>query len=203
METLGVFPLNLVLLPGERVPLHIFEERYKELIGECVDSVRPFVLVFADDDGEVHSVGTEANVIEVLNRYPDGRMDIIVEGGTRLTLEGLNSGQRSFLTAEVSPLVEEEDEASESEIAYCIEALTNLAGLAGQDIDLSDVEWNSFSIAGHVAFPPEVKQDLLETTSERERIEKLRALLDEAAKTVERKNAIASVASRNGHVPAS
>ena len=65
MTEIGLFPLPLVLLPTERVPLHIFEERYRELIGECLDSGDEFGLVYADDDG-VRDVGTRARVAEVL-----------------------------------------------------------------------------------------------------------------------------------------
>ena len=57
MTELGLFPLGIVLLPGEQLPLHIFEERYKELIGECLDGDGEFGLVYADDDG-IRDVGT-------------------------------------------------------------------------------------------------------------------------------------------------
>src|SRR5919202_476576 len=75
---LGLFPLGVVLLPTERIPLHIFEPRYLELIGECVDEQREFGLVFGDTDG-VREVGTRAVVTEVVERLPDGRLNILVE----------------------------------------------------------------------------------------------------------------------------
>ena len=59
MDELGLFPLNLVLLPGEQAPLHIFEPRYRELIGECLEDGKEFGLVLADDDG-MRDVGTRA-----------------------------------------------------------------------------------------------------------------------------------------------
>ena len=59
MTEIGLFPLGIVLLPTELVPLHIFEERYQELIGECLDEDREFGIVLADDDG-LHEVGTRA-----------------------------------------------------------------------------------------------------------------------------------------------
>ena len=71
MTELGLFPLPLVLLPSEHVPLHIFEERYKELIGECLDDDSEFGLVFADETG-IREIGTRAAVLEVLTRFEDG-----------------------------------------------------------------------------------------------------------------------------------
>ena len=72
-----MFPLGLVLLPTERLPLHIFEERYKELIGECIEHESEFGLVYADDDG-IRDVGTRARVTEVLTRFEDGRMNVLI-----------------------------------------------------------------------------------------------------------------------------
>ena len=82
MDEIGLFPLNVVLLPGERVPLHIFEERYKDLIGACIENSEEFGLLLAEET-ELRTIGTSASVIDVLNRYDDGRMDIIVEGRDR------------------------------------------------------------------------------------------------------------------------
>ena len=77
---IGLFPLGLVLLPTEQVPLHIFEPRYRELIGECLEEEEPFGLVYADDDG-LRRIGTLATVVEVTDRFEDGRLNIVVEGG--------------------------------------------------------------------------------------------------------------------------
>src|SRR6476619_38938 len=79
---IGLFPLGLVLLPTERVPLHIFEDRYRELIGECIELEREFGLLYADDAG-LREVGCRAGVLDVLERFDDGRMNIVVEGRER------------------------------------------------------------------------------------------------------------------------
>ena len=90
MEEIGLFPLGLVLLPTEQVPLHIFEPRYRELITECLDEGEPFGLVFADDDG-LRRVGTLASVVEVTDRFDDGRLNVVVEGGERFRLVEANT----------------------------------------------------------------------------------------------------------------
>ena len=109
MSELGLFPLPLVLLPEEQLPLHIFEERYKELVEECLEQDAEFGLVYADSDG-IRDVGTRARIAEVLTRFEDGRLNILVEGGERFHVDELTDG-RSFHTAQVSPL----DDADDSE----------------------------------------------------------------------------------------
>ena len=90
MDEIGLFPLGLVLLPTEQVPLHIFEPRYRELIAECLDAGEPFGLVFADDDG-LRRIGTLASVVEVTDRFDDGRLNVVVEGGERFRIVAVTS----------------------------------------------------------------------------------------------------------------
>ena len=76
---IGIFALPTVLVPGERMPLHVFEERYKQLISECLDLDRDFLLLYADEGG-TRELGCAAHVEQVLERFEDGRMNIMVEG---------------------------------------------------------------------------------------------------------------------------
>src|SRR5919204_2621505 len=108
MSEIGLFPLALVLLPTEKVPLHIFEPRYKELIGECLAESREFGLVLTDENG-LREIGTRAAVVEVARVYDDGRLDIVIEGGERFRVVRLTSG-RSFQTAEIESIDDEESE---------------------------------------------------------------------------------------------
>src|SRR2546423_13718914 len=78
-ERLPLFPLGLVLLPTEAVPLHIFEDRYKRMIGECLDEESEFGIVWLSDDG-LREVGCTARITQVLARFDDGRMNILVAG---------------------------------------------------------------------------------------------------------------------------
>src|SRR5262245_47736056 len=79
MDELGLFPLPVVLFPTERIPLHIFEPRYLELIEDCLANGREFGFVFAADES-LQQVGTRAVVAEIMERLEDGRMNIVVEG---------------------------------------------------------------------------------------------------------------------------
>src|ERR671923_42182 len=79
IERFPLFPLDLVLLPQELVPLHIFEERYKLMIGECLDEEREFGILWLSDDG-LKEVGCSARITRVLERFDDGRLNILIEG---------------------------------------------------------------------------------------------------------------------------
>ena len=85
LSKIPLFPLGLVLLPKMNLPLHIFEERYKLMISECLADSRPFGILYFDGDS-IHSSGCTARITEVVERYDDGRMDI-------LTLHILNPRQ--------------------------------------------------------------------------------------------------------------
>src|SRR5207237_8888386 len=122
---LGLFPLGIVLLPTERVPLHIFEQRYKELIGGCLEDGHEFGLVYADESGLRH-FGTRARVTDVLEEFDDGRMNVIVEGGERFRLLELTSG-RSFHTGRVEGVDDEQEDHAPREATVALGAFRALA----------------------------------------------------------------------------
>jgi Lon protease-like protein len=198
MDEIGLFPLGIVLLPTEVVPLHIFEERYKELIGECVELGREFGLVYADEEG-VRETGTRARVAEVLDRFDDGRLNVLVEGGERFHVERVTRG-RAFLTAEVEP-VEDEWTAFDADLAArAIEAFRALAAVAGAETELPEVDSLrlSFEVAARVEIAPEAKQQLLELRSENARLDRLRELLDVAREAILAAKRLGEHAQRNG-----
>jgi ATP-dependent Lon protease len=201
MEEIGLFPLGVVLLPTERIPLHIFEPRYRELIGECLETGREFGLVLADDDG-VREVGTRAAVAEVLERFDDGRLNIVVEGRDRFRVVELTKG-RSFHTAAVEPVVDDGDRPAPDDVERAVGLVRRLGEIAGADVEdlsvTSDVP--SFELAGRVAFDPALKQQLLELTSEPARLDRLATLLEDAARALEIQQESAAIAATNGRLP--
>jgi Lon protease-like protein len=200
VSELGLFPLNLVLLPGEQAPLHIFEPRYRELIGECLEDDEEFGLVLADDDG-IREIGTRAGVIEVLERFDDGQLNVVVEGRERFRLVELTEG-RAFQTAEVMDIDDVGDNPTEAELEQCLAAYDRVVKAAEaelEDIDF-DAESIAFQIAARVDFGTEVKQGLLELQSERERVLRLAPMLNQAADAVRRDREIRERASGNGRV---
>ncbi len=199
MEEIGLFPLGLVLLPSEQVPLHIFEPRYRELIGECLDAGEPFGLVFADDDG-LRRVGTLASVVEVTDRFDDGRLNVVVEGGDRFRLMELTRG-RSFHTGTIQALGDRVDPPDDEQLQRALAVFARLVDLTGADVETPDVavDQPSFALASRFELAPELKLELLEETSERVRLARLCEILETAAAAVERQRAIAELAQTNGH----
>ena len=200
MTEIGLFPLELVLLPTERVPLHIFEPRYKELIGECLRSGREFGLVLQDDRGR-REIGTRAAIVEVLQIFDDGRMNIVVEGHDRFRLRCLTSGQ-VFLTGDVEPVDDDEDEADEVDTEQALALFRRLVEAAGGDVDEPDETSGplSFQIAARIDFGIEPKQELLELRSEPARLRQLCPLLEAAIEAVQREREIRERAGTNGKV---
>jgi Lon protease-like protein len=200
MEELGLFPLGIVLLPTEVLPLHIFEERYKELIGECIEADEEFGLVYADEDG-LRDLGTRARVSEVLTRFDDGRLNVVVEGGARFRLTELTDG-RSFSTGLVTPIEDVDDPAARPAIDEALGLFERLRELASSDVEAPDANTPqlSYVLAGRVELPAEAKLGLLGETSERVRMAQVQDLLAEALLTAQRVKRASERAATNGRV---
>ena len=142
MARIGLFPLELVLVPTERVPLHVFEPRYKELIGECIERGEEFGIVLAKESGDIHHVGTRATVSEVLQVLPDGRMHVVVEGGDRFRLLEVDH-ERSYDTAtveEVADVPEPPDFDDLERVFSTFKRLQETVGAPGEPPDPSELE---------------------------------------------------------------
>ncbi|MFL5906045.1 MAG: LON peptidase substrate-binding domain-containing protein [Solirubrobacterales bacterium] len=198
---LPIFELPLVLLPGEQVPLHIFEERYKRMIGNSLDQGEPFGIVLRDDDG-ARSVGCTARVDDVLERFDDGRMNVVVSGEAPFkVLDRFESPE--YPTGEVELIPDQDvppiDEASATAAR---EAFAELAERAtGERPDSEELDSASaYAIAARIELPPDTKQRLLEMRDEDERMELLANALKAVEKALERAEEAAERASGNGKV---
>jgi ATP-dependent Lon protease len=201
MPELGLFPLPIVLLPTERIPLHIFEPRFRELIEECLETGTDFGLVLTDGEGAVHEIGTRASVAQVLERLDDGRLNIVVEGGERFRLLELTSG-RSFTTGIVEEVEDEDEPAAASDVVRAVEVFTALASEAESDVDIPDADSPllDFELAARVDFAPDAKQELLASTSPGGRMTRLIELLEIALQAVKIEKALRERAGKNGKV---
>src|ERR1700758_4277754 len=112
-----LFPLDVVLFPGASLPLHIFEERYKEMISLCLAEQSAFGVVRAQQDG-LAVVGCTARIMRVLHEYEDGRLDILCRGDTRFEIASLEE-TRSFLEAEVDFFDDDGTMASRQQREVC------------------------------------------------------------------------------------
>ncbi len=202
MDEIGLFPLPLVLMPGEQAPLHIFEPRYRELVAECLEREEPFGLVLSDEDG-TREIGTRALVIEVLERFEDGRLNIVIEGAERFRVVDLTEG-REFLTARVDGVDDEDEQPTAEERERTLEAYDRVVAAAEAELDEFDRAGRdlAFQIAARIDLGTEVKQQLLEMRSERGRVVELAGLLDRAAEAVARVRESRTRGSGNGRVEA-
>jgi Lon protease-like protein len=197
---IGLFPLELVLLPSERVPLHIFEDRYKDLISECLEGGSEFGLILETGD-RLAEIGTLTGVIEVIHTFDDGRMNVLVEGRGRFRLSYETDG-RSYRTAEIHPLEDDDEPPTDAEIDEVLASFRRLARIAEAD-DLQEPAEGaalSFQLASKVDFGHELKQELLELRSERQRLVRLAELLEKAVAGLTREREVRERASGNGKV---
>ena len=201
MPELGLFPLPIVLVPTERIPLHIFEPRYRELIGECLDTDGEFGLVFATGDGAVHEIGTRARVAVVVETLDDGAMNIVVEGGERFRLLELTHG-RSFQTGLVEEVLDDDDPVDDADAARALKVFRDLAIAAESDVDIPDADSPDlvWDLAARVDFGLEPKQEILASTSPPERMRRLVELLQTSLDAVRLEQALRERAGQNGKV---
>jgi ATP-dependent Lon protease len=197
---LPLFPLQVVVFPRTPLPLHIFEERYKEMVGGAMKENSEFGVVLAKDGGIVNA-GCTVTVEKLLQMYPDGRMDIITRGQRRFEILSLNE-EKDYLQAEVNYFDDEDSIEPSPELRG--EALSNyetLMGLPGADPrpepDLKDRQL-SFQLAHHL---PDLDflAGLLRHRSENERLKQLNLYLASyipRQRTVERMKELAPT---NGH----
>jgi ATP-dependent Lon protease len=201
MSRLGLFPLPLVLVPTERVPLHIFEPRYRELIGACLERGEEFGVLLEKPDGVAHDVGTRAAVAEVLRVLPDGRMHIAVEGGERFRLLEQHH-DHSFPVGTVEAVADDDDPPEADDLERVLDLFVRLQQTVGstREPPRADSPALDFEIAARVDFGTAEKQELIEITSPRRRFERLVELLDHALEALTLEHAVQQSAAGNGKV---
>jgi Lon protease-like protein len=200
LPLLPLFPLDVVLLPGTPLPLHIFEPRYKEMIGECLAYKLPFGVVRALEQG-LAQIGCTAEIVSVTKEYPDGRLDLVALGRKRFEVLELNQ-ERSFLRAEVSLVPDEPGSVNREESARAVQLHAQILALAGaeQDISGADPAALSLFLAGSLPLDLDFKQKLLATLSEGKRITELAAHLENILPGLRRAARARVKAGGNGHI---
>jgi len=198
-ESFPIFPLPLVLLPTELAPLHIFEERYKRMINRCLEDDEEFGIVWLADSG-LAEVGCTARITELIDRMEDGRMNILVRGGRPFRL--LRRVDDLAYPAGDIELLEDEEGASETHAeaartsyAEVVEKATDqrpgAEDLAGMD---------AYGMAATIELEPAMKQKLLASRSENERLGMVEDLFEKAVERLERAEHVAEIARSNGKV---
>lgn len=196
---LPLFPLRVVVFPRTTLPLHIFEERYKEMVGEAIESASEFGIVLAKEDGIVNA-GCTVVVEKVLKNYGDGRMDILTRGVRRFEILGLNE-DKSYLRGEVEFFDDDEPGPGPAELQE--KALVQYRGLVetgelreGEPV-LSDPQL-SFQLAQAVQ-DLDFLSLLLRNRSEPQRLKQLADYLARLAPKLREASRMRKLAPLNGH----
>ena len=208
-KRIPLFPLGLVLLPGMPLQLHIFEERYKLMMSECLSGDQPFGIVQFDGKA-IHSVGCMARITEVLHRYEDGRMDIMTRGGQRFFVKELFE-EKPYTEARIV-FFDDEDVVAAADAADAMDAVRAMlkeleeSGFLSDPIEaaaLSDPKALSFAIAALEGFTHEERQRFVEMTSSMERLKKSVEALARIVERVQLTQQIEKIIGGNGHPPKS
>jgi Lon protease-like protein len=195
-----LFPLGIVALPGEVIPLHIFEERYKTMIDECLEREREFGIVWLSDDG-LREVGCACSIDRVLERTDDGRINLLARG-TRPFRVLERQGHLPY-PAGVIEFVEDREDSHDPELAKAAhEAYAELVRRA-TDRDPSPEEladMSAYAMAATVDFGLDAKQGLLDMRSENARLRLVTRLFRAAIKRLELVDQVQERAQSNGKV---
>jgi len=180
-----LFPLGIVALPHEVVPLHIFEERYKTMIGECLDRGSEFGIVWMAEDG-LKPIGCACEITEVLDRMQDGRLNILTRG-TRPFRVVERQDDLPYPAAHAEFLLDEEEEPDVELAAAACEAYAELVRQAtDRDPDEDDLRgMDAYAMAATVDFGLDAKQGLLDLRSDNARLRLVLRLFRAAAKRLD------------------
>ena len=204
---LPLFPLKVVLFPRTDLPLHIFEERYKEMIGDCLAGGSEFGIVLVLEEG-LASTGCTATVTQVIRKFDDGRMDILVRGGRRFDLVRLDQ-ERSYLRGEAEYFEddEEDDTPGSDERLKALQLFNQISeqlskqseGGPAVPPDLQDPEL-SFQIASRLPVDLPFRQTLLQLRSEGERLGRVVSYLQKLTIRIARAAKAQAKAGANGRL---
>jgi len=170
-----IFPLNLVVFPFSKIPLHIFEERYKRLINRCIEKKEGFGLVL-NVNGKIYDIGCYVEVSKVLQKYSGGEMDIIVTGKERFLIKETSKHPFGYSLAEVEEYNDLNPETSKTLLNQLESSFSSI--LVKAQYKLEDSFWQlyykarvkSFKIAEKSGLTLEQQQKLLTIKKEDERI---------------------------------
>jgi ATP-dependent Lon protease len=200
-ERIPLFPLNVVLFPGAELPLHIFEPRYREMVKTCVEEKSEFGILLSLPKG-VARVGCTAEILDVVKRYGDGRMDIRIVGRAPFRVVELFQ-QNPLLEGQVDYLEDRETAPNPSIQRQLVELFEACHTLIFDDypknLQGSPPEELSYLVAGTLPMELLWKQQILELRSETDRQERLVAYLREWAPHLQKREAMRQRAGGNGH----
>ncbi len=203
-----LFPLGVVLFPTSKVPLHIFEERYKKLCEESLKNHTTFGINYVEEE-KLHSIGCTAQIADVIQRYPDGKLDVITEGVRRYEIVKFEQGAENDISYARIRWIEDIPEERDNSLAdEAIELFNELCEIAYKGtIDALDASmWQgtdklpSFAIAQKSGLEADQRQALLSITSENERLSILKNFLAQLLPRVKEIETINDLIRNDGYI---
>jgi len=201
MSLTPLFPLQLVFFPGDKLPLHIFEPRYREMIKECLDSASAFGIV-SFIENKVSKVGTFADIEKVEMTYDNGNYDVVCRGGDRFMCHSYNS-TRTFLQGSVTKFHDELEQTQHTldlrnQVLSLFNKMAELAILKPDKSSLAQPE-NSFGFGHLIGFDLAQKQNLLEIKTERDRLQFIKEQIERLIPKLEAFQDTRDLVKSNGH----
>ena len=170
MDKIPLFPLNIVALPRERIPLHIFEPRYKRMIKDRIKTGAPFGIVLRAEKG-VKSIGCSVKIIRVLKEHPTGEYDIIVQGQRCFRIKDKVQENDKLWIGNVSYLEDQESATTDLLEKTRDQYLHILLKLGlNEDMERHMAKNQSFDFVELINLPNKIKQKLIETNDENQRL---------------------------------
>ena len=170
MDNIPLFLLNIVALPRERIPLHIFEPRYKRMIKDRIKTGAPFGIVLRDEKG-VKSIGCSVKIIRVLKEHPTGEYDIIVQGQRCFRIKDKVQENDKLWIGNVTYLEDQESATTDLLEKTRDQYLHILLKLGlNEDMERHMAKNQSFDFVELINLPNKIKQMLIETNDENQRL---------------------------------
>lgn len=204
-EKIGIFPIKLVLFPYSVYPLHIFEDRYKKLINECIAKDSEFGINLISST-KISEVGVTARVVEVFDTQKDGSMDIAVEGLQRFRIKNIIDGEKPYLLANVEYFNDNPEIPNFFLLDDCAKLFNEVSQKATGfkfeklRIDNLFMEYPSYVIAQKAGLNNEQKQFLLESRSENERLQMLKTHLEKVLPNISQTEQIKNLIRNDGYL---
>ncbi len=204
MQKIGLFPLGIVLFPESSYPLHIFEDRYKKLINHCIAEKENFGINLINAS-KLFEIGCSANIVDVIKRYSDGKIDILVSGLKRYRVVHFTEGDSPYYIAQIEYFDDFDENLNEVLFYDCIEVFNKISeNVHSVKIDriipgTIKTKIPSFVIAQKAGLSAEQKQLLIESRSENWRLEYLMKHLKKLLPIIKESETISSIIKNDGY----
>ncbi len=184
---INLFPINISILPDELVPLHIFEDRYKKMVSNCLENNQEFGIIYKENN-EIKNIGCSVFIKKVYQKYDDGKYDILVQGKKRFQIKSL-SKKDDILIGEIKFFNEFYNKVNSTKFNKVLDKYLKLLLTFDIKHDIASEmdKKTSFDFTRNILIPNNIKQEFLELENESDRIDFIDIFLDSVIKNAKNK----------------